>query len=80
MRIAILGAGNVGGGLAAAAVRAGHAVVISAAKPESAQSSAEATAATAAASNVDAVHGADVVVLAVPEARSQASSRNSATR
>jgi len=66
MRIAILGAGNVGGGLAAAAVRAGHAVVISASKPESAQSSAEAAAATAAASNVDAVRDADVVVLAVP--------------
>ena len=30
MRIAIIGAGNVGGGLAAAAVRAEHDVVISA--------------------------------------------------
>src|SRR4051812_11104901 len=63
MRIAILGAGNVGGGLAAAAVRAGHDVVLSASKPESAQTSAEATGATAAASNADAVRGADVVVL-----------------
>ena len=40
MRIAILGAGNVGGGLAAGAVRAGHNVAISASKPESAESSA----------------------------------------
>ena len=40
MRIAILGAGNVGGGLAAAAVRAGHDVAISASKLESAESSA----------------------------------------
>ena len=66
MRIAILGAGNVGGGLAAAAVRAGHDVVISASKPNSAQTSAQATGATAAASNADAVRDADVVVLAVP--------------
>ena len=66
MRIAILGAGNVGGGLAAAAVRAGHDVVISASTPENARSSAQATGATAAASNLDAVRGADVVVLAVP--------------
>jgi predicted dinucleotide-binding enzyme len=41
-------------------------VVISASKPESARTSAEATGATAAASNLDAVRGADVVVLAVP--------------
>jgi 8-hydroxy-5-deazaflavin:NADPH oxidoreductase len=66
MRIAILGAGNVGGGLAAAAVRAGHDVVISASKPESAESRASYTGATAARSNADAVRGADVVVLAVP--------------
>lgn len=66
MRIAILGAGNVGGGLAAAAVRAGHDVVISASKPQTAQTSAQATGATAAASNADAVRDADLVVLAVP--------------
>ena len=66
MRIAILGAGNVGGRLAAAAVRAGHDVVISASEPQNAQTSAQATGATAAASNADAVRDADVVVLAVP--------------
>jgi NADPH-dependent F420 reductase len=68
MRVAILGAGNVGGGLAAAAVRAGHDVVISASTLESAQRGAAAAGATAAASNVDAVRGADIVVLAVPHA------------
>ena len=36
MRIASLGAGNVVGGLAAAAVHAGHEVIISASKLESA--------------------------------------------
>jgi len=66
MRIAIIGTGNVGGGLAAAAVRAGHDVVISASTLESAQNAAAAAGAAAAASNVDAVRGADVVVLAVP--------------
>jgi predicted dinucleotide-binding enzyme len=40
LRIAILGAGNLGDGLAAAAVRAGHDVAISASKLESAESSA----------------------------------------
>jgi 8-hydroxy-5-deazaflavin:NADPH oxidoreductase len=66
MQIAILGAGNVGGSLAAAAVRAGHDVAISASKPENARTSAQGAGATAAASNADAVRGADVVVLAVP--------------
>lgn len=41
MRIAILGAGNVGGALAAAAVAAGHEVTISAATPVHAQAAAE---------------------------------------
>ena len=66
MRVAIIGAGNVGGGLAAAAVRAGHDVVIAAAHPDSARSTASNTGATAAASAVDAAKGADVVVLAIP--------------
>ena len=66
MRIAIIGVGNVGGGLAAAAVRAGHDVVLSASTLESAQRGAAAAGAAAAASNVGAVRGADVVVLAVP--------------
>ncbi len=66
MTIAILGAGNVGGGLAAAAVQAGHVVTLAASSPSSAQDAAAETGATAADSNADAVQAADVVVLAVP--------------
>ena len=54
MRIAILGAGNVGGGLAVAEVRAGHEVAISASRPQSAESSASSTGAAAARSNANA--------------------------
>ena len=68
MRIAILGAGNVGGGLAAAAVRAGHQVALAASSPDSARAAASAAGASAAASNSDAVADADLVVLAVPHA------------
>jgi predicted dinucleotide-binding enzyme len=66
MRIAIIGAGNVGGALSAASVKAGHTVQIAAAHPEKATEVAAATGAVAAASNVAAVAGADLVVLAVP--------------
>ncbi len=66
MKIAIIGAGNVGGGLAAAATKAGHTVVVSAADVASAQKTAANTGATAATSNTEAVQAADVVVLAVP--------------
>jgi NADPH-dependent F420 reductase len=66
MRIAIIGAGNVGGGLAGAATTAGHDVVLSATHPASAQQTAATTGASAVSSNAEAVEGADVVVLAVP--------------
>lgn len=66
MRVAIIGAGNVGGGLAAAAVRAGHDVVIAAAHADSARSAASSAGAAAAGSTREAVQGADVVVLAIP--------------
>jgi len=66
MRIAIIGAGNVGGGLAGAATAAGHDVVLSASTPASAQETAAKTGATAAGGNAEAVRGADIVVLAVP--------------
>jgi 8-hydroxy-5-deazaflavin:NADPH oxidoreductase len=66
MRIAIIGAGNVGGALAAAAVRAEHDVVISASSSDSAGKAASSTGATAASSNGEAVRDADIVVLAVP--------------
>lgn len=68
MRIAIIGAGNVGGGLAAAAVPAGHEVTLTAARQDHAQKVAEQTGATVAANPAAAVRGADVVVLAVPAA------------
>lgn len=66
MKIAILGAGNVGGGLAAAATTAGHDVVLSASSADSAAKAAANAGATAAGSNTEAVQGADLVVLAVP--------------
>jgi NADPH-dependent F420 reductase len=66
MKIAIIGAGNVGSGLAAAATAAGHDVAVAASNPDSAAKTAADTGATAAAGNTDAVHGADLVVLAVP--------------
>ncbi|MFI5615275.1 NADPH-dependent F420 reductase [Amycolatopsis sp. NPDC051903] len=65
MRIAIIGAGNVGGGLAAAATKAGHDVKVVAAHPEHAEKVAAETGATAA-TPADAAGDADVVVLAVP--------------
>ena len=66
MKIAIIGAGNVGGGLAAAATQAGHDVVISASDPASAADTTSRTGARAAASNAEVVQGVDAVVLAVP--------------
>jgi hypothetical protein len=66
MKIAVIGAGNVGTAVAGTAVRSGHEVTVSAAHPERAQAAAQATGATAAASNADAVKSADIVVLAVP--------------
>lgn len=66
MRIAVIGAGNVGGGFARAAVAAGHEVVVSAAHTQRAESVATEVGARAAESNLAAVEGAEVVVLAVP--------------
>jgi predicted dinucleotide-binding enzyme len=69
MRVAIIGAGNVGGGLAAAAAAAGHEVTIAAAHEESAVKVAESVAGVKAASTAPAAaQDADVVVLAVPAA------------
>jgi NADPH-dependent F420 reductase len=68
MRIAILGAGNVGGALSKASVAAGHDVVISAANVEHAEEAARAAGCRAASSNAVAVEGAELVVLAVPYA------------
>jgi predicted dinucleotide-binding enzyme len=66
MRIAIIGAGNVGRALAASLTRAGHDVTITAAHPEHAQEAATETGATAGSTNAEAARGAQVVVLAVP--------------
>jgi NADPH-dependent F420 reductase len=66
MKIAIIGAGNVGRALAGSFVRAGHDVTLSSEHPDNARTVAQETGARAAADNRDAVRDADVVVLAVP--------------
>lgn len=66
MKIAIIGAGNVGKALAKSSISAGHQVTLSAAAPESAVEAARATGAQAARSNVEAVEGAELVIVAVP--------------
>src|SRR5688572_16916147 len=78
MRIAIIGAGNVGGSLGAALTQAGHEVVFGVRDPDSDKSRAAMSAApgAGAAAPRDAVAGADVVGFAlrgaaVPDAISQ---------
>jgi hypothetical protein len=66
MKVAIIGAGNVGKALATSITRAGHDVVISAGTPESARDAAVATGARPAHSNPDAAADAELVILAVP--------------
>lgn len=66
MKIAIIGAGNVGRALAGASVRAGHDVTISSASGSSAEAVATETGARAAASNKAAAEDAEIVILAVP--------------
>ena len=68
MKVAIIGAGNVGKALATSITRAGHEVTLSASSPESAQEAATAVGAQSAASNTAAVDRADLVILAVPYA------------
>ena len=66
MKVAIIGAGNVGRALAGAARRAGHEVTISAKHADHAAEAASQTGATAVASSREGVADADIVVLAVP--------------
>ncbi len=68
MRIAILGAGNVGGALGRGWARAGHAIAYGVPNPSDAKhrATAEAAGHATVASVAEAVRGADVVVLAVP--------------
>jgi NADPH-dependent F420 reductase len=66
MKIAIIGAGNVGTALATSFKRAGHDVIIASRDPEDAGGVAAATGSRVAGSNAAAADGADVVVLAIP--------------
>jgi 8-hydroxy-5-deazaflavin:NADPH oxidoreductase len=66
VNIAIIGVGNVGSALARAVIAAGHSVVLSSRNPEHAAKVAGDLGARAVATNVEAVDGADLVVLAVP--------------
>jgi len=66
MKIGIIGAGNVGTALGAASVRAGHEVTITSAEAGQAQVVAGQINSASAATNRDAVAGAELVILAVP--------------
>lgn len=66
MRIAILGAGNVGRAVASAAAKAGHQVVLSTPSGDKARAVATEVGGEATESNQQAVADADMVVLAVP--------------
>jgi predicted dinucleotide-binding enzyme len=66
MDIAIIGTGNVGKALGGSLVRAGHNVTFAASSPEHASAAADGLGARSAASNSEAVDGADLVILAVP--------------
>src|SRR5450631_2167544 len=66
MKIAIIGAGNVGTALATSFKHAGHDVVIASRDPEDAGGAAASTGSRIAVSNVAAATDADVVVLAIP--------------
>jgi hypothetical protein len=66
MDIAIIGTGNVGKALGSSLVRAGHNVTFAASNPKHAAELANDLRARSAASNTDAVEGADLVILAVP--------------
>lgn len=66
MKVAIIGAGNVGKALATSINRAGHDVTIAAKDPEHARAAAQELGVTPADSNVAAVRDADVVILAIP--------------
>jgi NADPH-dependent F420 reductase len=66
MKVAIIGAGNVGKALATSITRAGHDVTLTAKHLERAEAAAKETGATTAATNAAAVTDADIVILAVP--------------
>lgn len=66
MKVAIIGAGNVGTALATALTRAGHKVTITARDPNHATKAADSSGARVGTSNAEAVDQADVVITAVP--------------
>ena len=66
MKIAIIGAGNVGKALAGSATRAGNSVTVSSTTGDSARAAAKQTGARAATSSRAAVEEAELVILAVP--------------
>jgi predicted dinucleotide-binding enzyme len=66
MKVAIIGAGNVGKALGTSLTRAGHHVTLAARSPESAQAAAAEIGVDAADSAAAAVTDANVVILAVP--------------
>jgi 8-hydroxy-5-deazaflavin:NADPH oxidoreductase len=66
MKVAIIGAGNVGKALGGSLTRAGHDVTLTATHPEHAVAAASAVGAHSAGSSAEAISGADLVILAVP--------------
>ena len=66
MKVAIIGAGNVGKALGGSLTRAGHEVTLTATHPEHAAEAASAVGARSAGSSSEAISGADLVILAVP--------------
>jgi 8-hydroxy-5-deazaflavin:NADPH oxidoreductase len=65
MKVAIIGAGNVGTALATSIARAGHDVIITSHDPDDAASAAATSGARVARSNADAAAEADIVIPAV---------------
>src|SRR3954454_7706614 len=65
MKIAIIGAGNVGTALATSLKQAGHDVAIASRDAADTKAAAAASGATAASDNLEAVRGADVVIPAI---------------
>jgi 8-hydroxy-5-deazaflavin:NADPH oxidoreductase len=66
MKVAIIGAGNIGKALGGSLAQAGHHVILTASHPEHAADAARQIGASSAASSADAARDADVVILAVP--------------
>jgi len=66
MRIAVIGTGRMGTGLATGFAKAGHEVVFGSREPSGAADAVQQAGATGAASHAEAAQGAEVVVIAVP--------------